>query len=168
MDGARVDELARSLARTGGSRRTVVGLMVGGAVGLARLRFGPVGAGVQAAATCRTLRARCRKGGQCCSGRCKKRICSAGPGTCARGVDFCADGSSASLCNGPAHCACYQTMGGQTRCGDATPLGVCDACQSDGDCAARYPQIGTEVFCARANGAHCRCNTGLCIRACTA
>jgi hypothetical protein len=168
MDGVRVDRIARSLARTSGNRRTVAGLVLGGAVAGLPFRLGASGRRGRAAATCRPLRGRCRRGGQCCSGRCKGRTCRAGPGTCALGRDFCADGSSASLCNSPANCACYQTMGGQTRCGDATALGVCDECTSDADCATRYPERAGEVFCARANGARCRCNTGLCVAPCGA
>ncbi len=89
--------------------------------------------------------------------------CVDAQGTCAAGANFCVDG--ASKC-GLGNCFCYQTFGGETRCGNqALSSGTC-TCTTDAACTS----FGLGAFCAKDAGtgfcAGCPAAVGFCATRC--
>ncbi len=163
MDGQRFDTLALTLSTV--SRRAWIRIVVGAGLGALLAQAGRQ----EAAARCRKPGRKCSRGEKCCGGaKCKGRKCKCpagqigagrrcvtGQGTCAADADACA--GTAGACNGNPECACYQTVGGDTRCG--TFAGSCGACANDGDCA----EHGAGAFCITTTPACCHPANGVTI-----
>jgi hypothetical protein len=119
----------------------------------------------------RACQGQCIPTGQCCldgdcgAGKgCFSGTCLTKQGICPTGADYCAGTSSASCGNLSNTCACLTTAQGQTRCGSG-PLGACDGCTSDAQCAAQYPAI-TGAFCAKGGGTTCSTCASFCFGPC--
>src|SRR5437762_1680890 len=92
MENQRFDDLTRSLRRAAASRRRLLmSAAVGGlvtALAVSRAEAAPV--------ACRPVGAHCKRGGQCCSARCKNHKCRAHDvGTCTAAQNFCTTGTHA-------------------------------------------------------------------------
>ena len=129
MDDRGVDGAARTLARVG-SRRAALRLAAGGALAALPARVGRD----DAAAACRKNGRECSRGGQCCSGVCKRRTCRAAPGQgiCTIASDNCAGTDRG--CKEGQPCSCYATARGARFCG-ANFDQVCSSRDRDEDCA---------------------------------
>ena len=136
MDADRFDRIAKTLAASG-SRRRVLGGLLGGALGL----FGPL---VQERAAaghfgCKHVGRSCTRRRECCSGICQgprgRKSCRAhGTGTCQAGQNSC-EGASVS-CNGNSSCFCQVTTGNAAFCG--TSPQSCVPCKRDKDCVEEF------------------------------
>jgi hypothetical protein len=144
MDGTSFDALARRLSATGPRRGALRALAAGLVAGSLGWRGEPA-----AAATCNVKANgdRCTSGGECCSGRCKrkkgthKKFCRKAPGQgiCTVADNVCDAGSPS--CNVPStpQCLCYVAENGFSFCGrlpEQTP-DRCFKCNSDADCKKR-------------------------------
>ena len=141
MDPTRFDALARRLAPTT-SRRDALRLLTVGALGLLA---GLPGRGA-AAAACLKDGKECKRGGQCCSGRCAgkrgKKTCRRAPGqaNCTIDRNVCKVGQSGVGCKGSGGCACAVTTRGTAFCASLF-TDVCARCDSGADCVALgFPQ----------------------------
>jgi hypothetical protein len=86
---------------------------------LARLDIGEVTA-------CHKAKKRCKRGSQCCSGRCKKGKCK---GNAKPPVDVCLGREVQDACGDG--CFCFESVNGAVVCGDASASG----CSTDAQCA---------------------------------
>ena len=140
MDGKQIDTIARAMAtRTG--RREVVRALAVGALGL--LGLGAAGPAAARHGDCRHNDAPCRRGNQCCSGRCigpshDKKTCrpASGQGTCTIEQNSCPGLGDVFACgtesNPAIDCRCYVRANGASYCGGSQTW--CHACDSDADC----------------------------------
>ena len=128
MDERRLDAAARALARVG-SRRAALRLAAGGGLAAVLTRLGRR----EATAACRKNGKQCSRGGQCCSGVCKRRTCRSAPGqgTCTTASDVCAGTNFG--CKEGQPCSCYVTARGASFCGTRFDT-VCSSCDRDEDC----------------------------------
>lgn len=161
MDGNRFDGLAKGLADGSVSRRSVLGGLVGVALGLLGL------GGADAAQRCRGGGFVCRKNGECCSGACVpsgasgRRLCACASGTTPCGTGCC---DSGSVCTGGANAHCCTpvaksaTCRGKTgtvrnNCGEpvdcCVPLCSGKQCGSDG-CGGSCGACSTTAACSTA------------------
>jgi len=144
MDDIRFDALARRLSATGPRRAALRAVAAGLVAGGLSWRGEPA-----AAETC-TLKPtgeRCTSGGECCSGRCKrkkgtnKRFCRQAPGQgiCTVADNLCTVGSSDCNSTGTPQCLCWVAEDGFSFCGAKPPDTVerCFICDSDADCQKR-------------------------------
>lgn len=176
MDGSRFDALTRALAEPASRRQLLGGLA--GAIGSAVLAA--VGLDPEDAAAkkkCRANGDKCRKGDQCCSGKCKDRVCvkkgqGGNPPVCRRNADCPDDGNpcTAAVCDGGTRCvqialSSNQACGENGYCG-APNSGQSGQCVECGAAPARAcPDPAGQYYCAdTANDpGHC----GACGRDCT-
>lgn len=102
----RFDVMAAALARARTRRAWIVALTTG-MTGIILGNAGSARAGqVSAAPSCRGKRSKCRQGGQCCSGRCRKRQgkkkgrcrCSGFLKPCRKSSDCCSLSGSPLVC----------------------------------------------------------------------
>jgi hypothetical protein len=101
------DAAAAALARAR-TRREWIGALAIAVSGAILGRAIPVGAGqATVASPCRGKRSKCRRGGQCCSGRCRKRKSkNRGRCRCSRYLEPCReDGDCCPLNGNPLVCA---------------------------------------------------------------
>ena len=154
MDHDRFDQFARTLSRAS-SRRTLSGILVLGAVGLA------AGARVEVASAkkkrnkvknnefgCVNVGKFCKNAGQCCSGICQGKK---GKKTCqAHGESTCVSGQAETGCGGTS-VACQTPSGEAGQCNTTTgKAGYCVAdvlcfpCKKDTDCIAN---CGVDAAC---------------------
>lgn len=112
-----------------GSRRAALRLAAGSGLGALLARPGRP----EAAAACRRDGKECARGGQCCSGLCRRGTCRAAPGqgTCTIASDRCAGVDRGCKAGQP--CSCYVTARGASFCG-ANFDQVCSSCDRDEDC----------------------------------
>lgn len=163
MDQPRVDQLARHLA-AGSSRRRALRVLAAGALGPL---LGFAGEPAKAEACLRDGKV-CKRGSQCCSGRCQgkqgKKKCRrvAGASICTIRDDVCAkpfDGSVVDCGVGPLACDCHVTAAGRAFCADSNQTGV--GCETDVECVAA---IGEGAACVHFRTG--RCNNGVPLNAC--
>ena len=130
MDDGRLDTAAKTLARLG-TRRAALRLVAVGAFGTVLARLGLQ----EAAAACRKNGKECARGGQCCSGLCKRRTCRPAPGQdiCTIERDVCRGTDPVGCGGGQQPCHCYVTARGASFCG-ANFDQVCSSCDRDEDC----------------------------------
>ncbi len=179
MESQTFDALSRWIASRSQSRRTTLSLIAAGLLGVASSRFSDT-SGEAAAGGCRAAGRRCRRGRQCCSGRCigrKDRKRCRGwakpgaqprptpsppvPGICQQGESLCRDGSAAACGDG---CSCFQAVSGVGFCGRFRRGAVC---QQDADCVALG--LPENAICARSDGPNCEIETAtLCAVPCPA
>jgi hypothetical protein len=144
MNPSWLESIQRRLAGTP-SRRGVLAALTAVAAGAAR----------PAAAACLDNGARCKRGAQCCSGRCAgkkgKKRCKAAPvqGICTIADNACfGDQIPDVVCGvGAGQCFCFVTASGQSFCGDpgAGPgPGQDRSCRKDADCG---PAFGRGARC---------------------
>ena len=131
MDDGRLDAAAKALA-TLGTRRAALRLVAVGAFGTVLARLGLQ----QAAAACRKNGKECTRGGQCCSGLCKRRTCRPAPGQdiCTIEADACRGTDPNGCGGGQQPCNCYVTARGASFCGAGSFAHVCSSCVDDRDC----------------------------------
>ncbi len=188
MDERRFDAWTRAMVGDQTSRRGVLRLLGGGALG------GVSGTiAEEAAARCRQLGKKCERGERCCGGgrctrrrcrcrvgrpRCRKQCCGPGElcvgGRCLTGAGSCpasADGClvpDSAVCDPVKGCFCFtSTVGGAARCGRFDPETTCGlTCTTDGGCAG----LGLGAFCALKTGASCcfglTVGEGFCVAPC--
>ncbi len=134
MDHRVFDNLARSFGSTA-SRRLAARALAGGACATV---LGRLGLGAAEAAKCAVVGKPCKRGKQCCSGRCKgpkgQEKCRSGghAGTCQPGQDSCAQ-TGEVFCNGTFDCVCHVTTSGANFCGNRFE-GACAVCSTDAYC----------------------------------
>ncbi len=152
MDGRQFDTLTRRLAG-GVSRRRAVRALTGVALGLVVV----VPEGGVAAAACLREGEACKRGRQCCSGKCAKgakgRTCRRVPsqGICTNRMRSCSDTAEGPECGaGSLVCTCNTTLAGRAFCGSSlgTDAGTTE-CRSDLECAQRF---GNGAACVRGAG----------------
>ena len=152
MDESRFDALTQRFAG-GVTRRRALRALAGGVLGL--IAAAPAG-GVAAAACLREGKA-CKRGRQCCSGRCKQgpqgKTCRRVPsqGICTNRMRSCSDTAAGPECGaGPLVCTCNTTLTGGAFCGSSlgTDAGTTE-CRSDLECAQ---QFGNGAACVRGAG----------------
>lgn len=145
------DVLARSLASDNLSRRQALKLVGGALLGS---MLGLLGSETAYATHfgCRHVGNRCRRGSQCCSGRCRKGRCRAhNTGNCPAQQDPCPSTTSCTPEGGSTACTCFQTTGGARFCGGSF---VCFACTEDTFCEQ---QLGRGAACVvNCPGSFCR------------
>jgi hypothetical protein len=134
MNASRFDTLARSLTDVPSSRRELLWGVAGIAFGTLAVATGTTEAGA-ALVSCVPVGKRCKRSGQCCSGRCRgpkgKKTCRAHDvGTCTATQNFCT--SAADLCGG-GQCGCTRTTGGASFC---SKNGSSITCTKDAECVA--------------------------------
>lgn len=183
MDGSRFDSLTRSFAQTG-SRRRLIGGLIGGAVGLVGLRQ-------TEAAECRELGHICRENANCCSLNClppdalHRRRCGAAPttpppttpppptttptptttttpappfqSTCSTD-NFCTNNT---IGNCAGSCFCFTTVVGSLPFCGSFPSGCSETCDDDADCVTAH---GAGSWCVT-GGTNC-CGTNFCALPC--
>jgi hypothetical protein len=159
VDATRFDRVAEFLGATG-SRRTALGLALGGLLG------GPGLGDVQAGRRKKRCRKECCRNRDCGSGEiCAGGRCVVGRGDCPAGADECRDETT---CAGDLQCSCFQRLEGGTRCVQFTlENGACDQCETDADCRALGFPPGSS--CIRDDGPDCSCkadNKGFCAEPC--
>ena len=163
MDQDRFDRIAKSLAAPG-SRRRVLGGLLGAALGLTGLVREEV------AAACLENGVRCGAGrGRCCSGRCKlkagtrRKFCKAAPnqGICTIETNTCDSSSGTRHCSPSMDCICYVTPTGRSFCGSNTCF--VQNCSSNADCVKDH---GEGAICWTAGTGCCGGDKG-CIPACS-
>jgi hypothetical protein len=149
LDGNRFDATIKSLAVRSSSRRGLLYTLAGAAV---RARFGlrggcPVGA---ATTGCRQDGKECRRGNQCCSGRCKRGACRPAPkqDTCAVNREFCKVGAPGRCGVGDSECGCFRRLNGAAFCAGDLPLIECTDCTDEKGCRPGFD-------CLRARGSFC-------------
>jgi hypothetical protein len=127
MEGELFDGLTRAFSRAATSRR---GLLAGAALGSLVTAFGAP----RVEAThfgCKDVGERCRKGRNCCSGRCKNKHCVGhNAGTCTAAQNFCATDAHACGAGGNT-CLCLRTTGGANFCASN---GTLTTCTKDREC----------------------------------
>jgi hypothetical protein len=160
VDERDFDNLARWVAAGTGSRRGVLRLLTGGALGGGLTRLGLQ----EAAGACKAVGKRCERGRDCCSKRCSKRgrcRCAPPASACQSSADccqtdpFCCDGVCRSAlggaCTTVADCCpgsgsgvdccdnvCTATGTDENNCGACgQPCPVGQACNADGCCIRR-------------------------------
>jgi hypothetical protein len=143
MDGSRFDALTRALAEPASRRRLLGGLA--GAISSAVLAA--VGLDPEDAAAkkkCRANGDKCRKGNQCCSGRCKDHICvkkRRDEGECRRDRDCPDDGDpcTAAVCDNQ-QCTTVR-LGPDVQCGENAYCDgdICRSCDLAGGPLCRDP-----------------------------
>ena len=152
MDATRFDTMTKTWALA--PRRRVLGGLVG-----ASLATGLRLTGVREAEAnrfgCRDVGAPCRRGGNCCSGRCRgpkgSKTCSAHhAGICLTSQDTCAQGGNGNLCGttgattGATICFCYITTGGASFC---SGVSACTNCTEDRQCEDSHGKGAACVVC---------------------
>jgi hypothetical protein len=148
LDATRFDAMTK--AWTLAPRRRVLGGLVGVSVatGLRRL-------GVRDAEAnhfdCRHVGEPCRRGRNCCSGRCRgpkgSKTCSAHHmGICLTSQDTCAQGANGNLCGttGATICSCFITTGGASFCSGTS---ACTDCAKDRQCEDTHGKGAACVVC---------------------
>jgi hypothetical protein len=163
MDHERFDALAIGLARARRPRRRALALLAGAALtGL----LAPFRDEAAAEAGCRTDETKCRRGNQCCSGRCKRGACRPAPhqDTCSTAREFCKVGAPGRCGVGDSDCGCFRRLNGAAFCAGDLQLTFCAACTEDEGC-----DPGT--VCVRAVGSFCpgcaaQGLTTMCVRPC--
>lgn len=154
MDGTRFDTFIQSL-QTEAPRRTTLGLLLGGALGLAgraesgakkrkkrqKPKFNEFG--------CVNVGGFCQENGQCCSGICEAKQCRAHDvSTCRTGqtTDFCGGADVVCTTSSDEEGQCHTTTGRAPFCAAS---GNCFACNNDSDC---IDVCGLDAACVACEG----------------
>lgn len=94
--------------------------------------------------------------------------CVTGRGSCQEGADTCPTvvGNPQINCNARVDCFCFQSMSGDTRCGQfIPPASECGECEQDDDCESTY---GLGTFCVAGSQPSCCVNGGnICAAPCS-
>jgi hypothetical protein len=113
------------------------------------------------AARCLAAGEECRRGRQCCSGRCRRRRCrpASGQGTCSIRKNTCRDVGS-PLCGttgGSGGCSCHVTTRGTSFCGAGLACRAGGICTKDSDCDSVFGPGSACVrdCCAEQGGVAC-------------
>ena len=142
MNHRRFDALACAVTRDR-SRRSTLRLLAGGVLGGLLTALGVPRAEARHAG-CRHVGKRCRRDGQCCSGRCKREKCRA-PVICSNeSQNVC--GADAVRCGATGTCFCFVTTTGAFFCGSSNQVVNCTV---DAQCV---PIRGAGAVCAPCAG----------------
>lgn len=163
MDEQRFDALARHLAR-GTSRRRALGALAVGALGL----FGGMLGERAGAKACLREGKDCKRGSQCCSGRCQgkkgRKKCRRVPfqSICTRRTDSCT-GAVKDCGVGAEFCVCNVTTSGAALCSQGFRCPA-QPCRNNPDCVAAF---GEGWFCVRSpDGCMCDDQETSCVQRC--